>query len=40
MAKWLDPMKPERVDHVIAALACLIATALSIIASLWSGLTL
>lgn len=36
-ARALDPFKPERTDHLIAALALLLATALSIIASvlLW-----
>jgi rhomboid protease GluP len=31
---WLDPLKPERPDHFIGALLCLIATALAILASL------
>jgi rhomboid protease GluP len=31
---WLDPLKPERVNHMAAALACLVLTALSIGASL------
>jgi rhomboid protease GluP len=33
MAKLLDPMKPERTDHLIGALVCLVATAAAIIAS-------
>jgi rhomboid protease GluP len=33
-AKWLDPLKPERMDHFIGAAVCLVATALAIIASL------
>lgn len=31
---WLDPLKPERVNHMIGALACLVATALAILASI------
>ncbi len=34
MARWLDPLRPERVDHFIAAFICLLLTALSILASL------
>ena len=30
---WLDPLKPERVNHMLAALVCLGATALAILAS-------
>jgi rhomboid protease GluP len=30
---WLDPLKPERVNHMIGALICLLATAAAIIAS-------
>ena len=33
-AKWLDPLKPERMDHFIGAAICLIATALAVAASL------
>jgi len=33
---WLDPLKPERADHMLMALACLAATALSIA---WSVLS-
>ena len=32
--KWLDPLKPERMDHFVAAAVCLIATALAIITSM------
>ena len=38
MAALLNPMKPERVDHAIAALACLLATAAAIVASVITGL--
>jgi rhomboid protease GluP len=33
-AKWLDPLKPERMDHFVGAAVCLLATAAAIIASL------
>jgi rhomboid protease GluP len=36
----MDPMKPERINHMIAALACLAATALAILASIWNVLPL
>jgi rhomboid protease GluP len=32
---WLDPLKPERINHLVGAVACLALTALSILASLW-----
>ncbi len=31
---WLDPLKPERLDHMVMAVGCLVATALAIAASL------
>jgi membrane associated rhomboid family serine protease len=31
---WLDPLKRERMDHYIGAAACLLATALAVVASL------
>jgi rhomboid protease GluP len=30
MARFLDPLKPERVDHILIAVACLVATFLAI----------
>jgi rhomboid protease GluP len=30
---WLDPLKPERMDHLIGAVLCIAATALALIAS-------
>lgn len=30
---WLDPLKPERVNHMVGALVCLLLTALAILAS-------
>jgi rhomboid protease GluP len=38
IAKWLDPLRPEKLDHMLGALACLGATALAIVASLFAGL--
>jgi rhomboid protease GluP len=35
MAKWLDPLEPERTDHMVWALICLAATLLSLLASLF-----
>ena len=32
-AMWLDPLKPERMDHLIGAALCLLLTALAIVAS-------
>ena len=37
MASWLDPMKPERINHLLWALVCLLAAALAIAASLVHG---
>jgi rhomboid protease GluP len=34
LSRWLDPLKPERIDHVVAALLCLAGTAAAIAASL------
>jgi rhomboid protease GluP len=36
-ARYLDPMKAERVDHIVVALACLGASLLSIVASFVHG---
>jgi len=33
MGRWLDPLKPERVDHMIAAGVCLALTAAAILSS-------
>jgi rhomboid protease GluP len=37
-SRWLDPWLPERVDHVIAAFACLAATAAAVVASVLTGI--
>jgi rhomboid protease GluP len=39
-SRILDPQKPERIDHMIMALGCLVLTALSIVASVLHGLSL
>jgi rhomboid protease GluP len=36
--KWLDPLKPERMDHMVIAAACLILSGISIAASLITAL--
>ena len=38
MARFLDPLAPERGDHLFWALICLVATAVSIIVSVVAGL--
>ena len=38
ISRWLDPLKPERSDHVMAAVACLAMAAASIVASVLVGL--
>jgi hypothetical protein len=37
---WLDPRQRERVDHLLAAVVCLVATLLAVVASLFYGLPL
>ena len=39
-ARLLDPLKPERIDHIVIALVCLAASGLAIAASIWTGLAL
>jgi len=38
VARLLDPLRPERLDHVLGALACLVATAAAIAASVLTPL--
>lgn len=38
LAKWMDPLHPERGDHTLIALGCLAATALAIVFSVVDGL--
>jgi len=35
MSRWMDPLAPERIDHMVAALACLAASLLAILASIF-----
>src|SRR5204863_8512550 len=37
VARALDPMKPERIDHIVMALGCLALSILSIVASVLHG---
>ena len=37
---WLDPLTRERVDHLIAGLACLVLTAAAVAVSIITGLRL
>ena len=39
-SRFLDPLKPERIDHMMMALGCLVLTMLSIVVSVLHGLTL
>ncbi len=38
VSQWLDPLQPERTDHLIAALVCVPLTLLSIVISVLDGL--
>jgi rhomboid protease GluP len=38
-AKWLDPLKPERGDHVVVAVLCLAASVAAVLASVVTGLS-
>jgi rhomboid protease GluP len=33
-AIWLDPLKPERMDHLVIAVVCVAMTALAVLASM------
>ena len=37
-ARLLDPLKPERIDHIVAALVCLGASALAVLASVLTAM--
>ncbi len=37
MGQWLDPLKPERIEHVLVALVCLVGSAVAVGASLLHG---
>jgi rhomboid protease GluP len=36
--RWLDPLKPERMDHFVGAALCIVLTALAIVASIVTAL--
>jgi rhomboid protease GluP len=38
--RWLDPLKPERVNHMLGAVLCLVASILAILVSFFVGLPL
>ena len=40
MGRILDPLKPERLDHLLIAVGCVVATIASIVASILHGLAL
>lgn len=37
LARWLDPMQPERLNHLAAAAVCIVLTILSIVVSVVDG---
>jgi len=37
-ARWLDPLKPERIDHLVIGLGCLAASIIAVVASVLHGL--
>jgi rhomboid protease GluP len=37
MARLLDPLKPERIDHIAIAVICLVASLASIVVSVVHG---
>jgi len=37
MGRLLDPLKPERIDHIAIAIACLVASLLSVVVSIVHG---
>jgi rhomboid protease GluP len=40
MSKFLDPLRPERLDHLVAALICLALTVVAVVFSILHGLAL
>ncbi len=40
VSRWLDPLKPERGDHLIVALLCLVLSAAAVVVSYVTGLAL
>lgn len=39
-ARWLDPLRPQRIDHIVGALICLAVSVLAVVASILDGLGL
>lgn len=39
VSRWLDPLQPERSDHVLGALLCLLASLAAVVYSVVSGLS-
>jgi rhomboid protease GluP len=39
-ARVLDPLRPERVDHLVGALVCLVLSVAAILVSIWKGISL
>lgn len=39
VSRWLDPLQPERSDHALAALLCLVASLAAVVYSVVSGLS-
>lgn len=39
VSRWLDPLRPERSDHALGALVCLVASLAAIVYSVVSGLS-
>jgi rhomboid protease GluP len=39
-SRFLDPLRPETIDHIVIALLCLLAVVLSIVVSVWTGVRL
>ena len=37
-ARWLDPLRPERTDHIVGAMVCLGISAVAILLSILKGL--
>jgi rhomboid protease GluP len=37
VSRWLDPLRPERIDHMFVAFALLAATGLAVLASMLQG---
>ena len=36
-ARWLDPLRPERTDHIVGAMVCLGISAVAILLSILTG---